>query len=366
MINSLYIFASLPMEFVLSLARISKVRLKKVVKTNKGCCFYISAKDFIIFKAILEKHEKEFVVVKNYSIKTFFSRNIFRYGFYAGTLIAVIVLFFYSVNATRLTIDGNSLVKTNIIYDTVSSIVELPIKKKNIDRAEIIRELVALDGISNASVEVRGNTVLVKVYEELEKVEISDPNDLSPILSKYDALITRIVTYSGSAVVQKGQAVRKGDMLISPEILLEEDLTAQEKALGDIYGRVWFTKNLVFTPTIMVKQRTGKKETFNYTFFKKDEQYKGSFTDYEMEETSYLLPCIFPFKIHRRTYYETVSKEIEWDYESNKQGIIKENTYLIENTLPQDAIKLRTWYVEKRVDKNVNLDIYYEVEMKIN
>lgn len=366
MFNHLYIDVKAPVEFVLSLARMSKVRIKRVIKTKKGCSFYISSKDFEIFKDTLTKHQKEYFITKNYSVKTFFSRNLVRYGFYAAFFIAFIIIFFYSTNATRLQIEGNSLVDTQIIVDTVKSVVLLPSSKKNIDRNEIIKKIVTLEGISNASVELKGNTIFVKVYEELGKVEISDPNDFGPILSKFDAVVTRIITYSGEAVIKKGQAVQKGDKLITSEKVLQEGIICKEKALGDIYGRVWYAKSLVIPPSIMVNQRTGKKEIYNFTFFNFSKKYKGNFANYEIEKSSYLLPCIFPFKISTYTYFETKSREIEWDYDSNKQGIIKNNTQLLENALPEKVIKLRTWYVEKRVDKIVYLDIYYEVEMKIN
>lgn len=366
MFNHLYIYLAAPLEFVLSLARMSKVRIKRVIKTKKGCSFYISSKDFDIFKGTLTKHQKEYSIIKNYSVKTFFSRNIVRYGFYAALFIAFIVMFFYSTNVTRLKVEGNTLVDTQIIIDTVKSVVELPYSKKNIDRSEIIKKIVTLEGISNASVELKGNTIFVKVYEELGKVEISDPNDFSPILSKFDAVVTRIITYSGGAVIKKGQAVQKGDKLITSDIVLQEGIVAKEKAMGDVYGRVWYTKSLVIPPTFMVNQRTGKKEIYNFTFFNFSKKYKGNFANYEIEKSSYLLPCILPFKITTYTYFETKSIEAEWDYERNKQGIIKDNTQLLENLLPEKAIKLRTWYIEKRVDKFVYLDIYYEVEMKIN
>lgn len=366
MYNHLYVYVASPIEFIFSLARISKVSIKRVKKVQKGCCFFIPSKDFDNLKKTLEKHNTEYRIEKNYSIKSFFSRNLVRYGLFAGIIIASIVMFFYSASATRLIIGGNKLVDTQILSDTISTVAKLPMNKKDIDKQQIIKKLVALEGISNASVEIKGNTLIVNVYEELAKVEISDAKDFSPVISKYDALITRVVTYSGSSVVKKGQAVKKGDKLITSDIEVGEGVFAKEKALGDIYGRVWYTKSIVIMPTIMVNERTGNKEIYNYTFFRKNSEYKGKFANYEIESSSYLLPAIIPFRIYSKTYYETVSKEVECDYDRNKEGIIKENTQLLESELPSNAIKSRTWHIEKRVDKIVYLDIYYEVEIKIS
>lgn len=366
MYNHLYIFAKIPIEFIFSLARVADVSLKKVRKAQKGCSFYIPNKDFDSLKTTLEKHGKEYHILKDYSIKSFFARNFVRYGFFVGIAIALIVMIFYSVNATRLQIGGNKLVDTQTISNTVAAVAPLPMKKSYIDKQEIIKKLVALEGISNASVALKGNTLIVNVYEELAKVEVLDTNDFSPVLSKYDALITRIVTYSGSAAVKKGQAVKSGDKLIVPDIAAGEGVFTKEKPLGDIYGRVWYTKSIVIMPTIMVNERTGNIETYTHTFFNKSKEYSGKFVNYEKVSTTYMLPSIIPLRIYRQTYYETVSKEIEFSYDRNKEGIIKENTQMLESELPQEAIKLRTWHIEKRVDKIVYLDIYYEVEMKIN
>lgn len=366
MFNYVYLSVKAPCEFILSLARLEKIKLKSVKKAEDGCCFYVASKDLPLLIAILQKNNREYKIIKDFSVKTFISRNKVRYGLFVGLIMAVIVMVFYSINLTRIQIEGNNIVSEITIMQVVNKNVVLPEKKKNVDRKKIICDIVALEGISNAAVELKGNTIIISVYEELPKVEISDPNDYSDIVSKYDATVTRVVTYSGGAVVKSGQSVRKGDKLITADIVLEENLTAKEKPLGDIYGRVWFSKSLVITPTIWINKRTGNKEIYNQTVFGKKDKIKCGFENYEVEENTYLLQAIIPVKVTKITYYELKRVEISFDYDANKEGIIKENTYTLENTLPDGAVKRRTWYIEKRVDKNVYLDIYYEVEMKIS
>ncbi len=366
MFNYVSLFVKAPCEFILSLARLNKIPLKNIKKTENGCKFFVAEKELGAFVGVLQKNNREYTILKDYSAKTFFKRNVVRYGFFGGFIIVVIVMFFYSVNFTRIKIEGNNLVSESSIFQAINKTVTLPVKKSDVDRKKIISDILTLDGISNAAVELKGNTIIVLVYEELPKVDIVDPNDYSAILSKYDATITRIVTYSGGAVVKNGQTVRKGDNLITSDIILDENIFAKEKPSGEVFGRVWFSKSLVFTPTIWVNKRTGKKESFYKTEFFNKDNIKCSFENYEGEEETFVLNAIIPIYITKVTFYELEKVEVDFDYEANKEGIIKENTYALDNSLPSQAIRKRTWHIEKRVDKNVYLDIYYEVEMKIS
>lgn len=351
-------------EFTANLLRTQNIGVKKLIKCGDGCKFFIKSADYAKFVKIAENYNKEFTVLKDGTRKSFFKNNIWRFGLYVGFIAVIIAVVFYSRSVTRLEIGGNNRISTEVIYAAVTEITPLPSVRAGVNREEIEKAVIKIDGVSSASAQVKGNTIIVEIYEELDKVDVLDKSDYSDIYSNSDGIVTRVIVYSGTAEVKAGDTVRKGQKLISSDVILDENLTAKEKALGDIYGRVWISKNLTYYPTIIERRRTGRTET-KVNAFKKNSEYKGGFSMYEEETQEFYLNSVFPIKMYKTTYYEVEETEAEFDFDANSEGIIKEATHALEETLPEDCIKLRTWYNVKRLDKIVVLDIYYEIETKL-
>lgn len=352
-------------EFVVNALNNAGIGVNKVSAREKHCLLTVKSRDYDNMKKIMEGHGKTVTVLSNRSFRHFFYKNAVRFGLYAGLLIAVIAVIFYSVNVTRVVIGGNKLVDDEAIYRAVLEVTDLPADKKSIDRQKLERAVIALEGISSASVQLKGNTLLVNVYEELGKVDVIDKTDYKDVVSNYDGIVTRVIVYSGSAAVKSGDTVKSGQVLISSDIILDEALTAKERALGEVYGRVWVSKSLVYPPTVMVRKRTGRTETVVKAFVPQT-KYKGDFALYETETVSYYSESVIPVKYYVTTYYEVVETEREFDFDANYEGIIKEATETLESELPAESEKCRTWYTIKRLDKTVYLEIYYEIEIKIN
>lgn len=313
------------------------------------------------------KHNKNFTVLNDSTKRNFFIKNAPRIGLYLGLIIITVGIIFYSMNVTRVEIGDLKWVSREKIYSAVLEKVKLPIKKSAVDCKEIEKTIISLDGISSASVQLKGNTIVVNVYEELEKVPVLDKSDYTDILSKYDGIVTNVIVYSGSASVKKGDSVRVGQTLISSDILLDEEkgLVAKEKPLGEIYGRVWITESRTFHPYIVEKKRTGNTETV-VKFFYPQRKYTGKFSLYDAETEVIYLDSVVPVKMYKTTYYEVKEYEREFDFETNKEGIVKEETERLEERLPEGCKKLRAWYDVKRLDKIIYLELYYEIETKIN
>ena len=356
-----------PTEYVVNVLTKSGVKIKKLKVFGRECEFCVSGGDFSALKRVLGEQGREVSVVSDGTFCGFIKKNALRIGLYLGLIMTIAVIFFYSSIVTRVQIYGNSLVADEIILSALESVAELPLKKDKIDKDLLERTVISLEGISSASVEIRGNTVLINVYEELPKAEMPDMTDFTDITSLYDGVITRIIVYSGTAAVKKGDPVRKGQVLISSDVVIDEEkgLVAKEKPLGDVYATVWVTKTLIYEPTTIVRRRTGRTERV-IKFFAPEKEYKGEFATYEVENKSYYLDGIAPFKVFVTTYYEVEEVEEAFDFDKNKDGIIKEATERMEEELPSDCVKNRTWYEIKRLDKSVALGIYYEIEIKIN
>ncbi len=353
--------------FIANLLSANGIAVKKIAKSDTGCKFFIKSSDYKLFCDLMNRHNKCFTVLSDNSKSFFIRKNAPRIGIYLGLVLVIVGIIFYSLNVTRVEIGELKWVNKADIYSAVTEKINLPSKKTSVDCKEIEKAVISLDGISSASVYLLGNTLVVNVYEELEKVPVLDKSDYTDIVSNFDAIITSVIVYSGSASVKKGDTVRQGQTLISSDILLDEEkgLVAKEKPLGEIYGRVWITETKTFYPYVVEKKRTGKTETVVKCFCPQKE-YKGKFSLYDAETEEFFLNSVIPIKMYKTTYYEVEEIEREFDFDGNTDGIIKEETEKLEERLPTGCKKLRSWYDIKRLDKITYLALYYEIETKIN
>lgn len=356
-----------PAEFAANVVNASGIGIKRLVKKGKGCSFVIRRRDLAALKELFARHGKEAEIIRDKSAAGFFKKNALRLGIYAGIALSLLAVIFYSSGVTRVEIGGNRLVAYETIYQAVTSVTELPAQRSEVDRKELERAVVSLDGVSNASVELKGNTLVVNVYEELEKADVADKSDFTDVTALYDGVVTRSIVYSGTAAVAAGDTVRKGQVLIFSDVVLDEEkgLVAKEKPLGEIYARVWISKTTVYPPTAIVRRRTGRTET-SVRAFSPAKAYGGNFAMFESETECFYLGGAVPIKFYATTYYEVEETETEFDFQANEEGAVKEATLALEAELPEGCQKLRTWYTVKRLDKNVHLGIYYEIEIKIN
>jgi similar to stage IV sporulation protein len=83
----------------------------------------------------------------------------------------------------------------------------------------------------------------MKLIVSLEERIITKPNienTYCNITSLYDATIKRITTYKGISVIEKNQYVHKGDLLISGDITLNDEIKERVCADGVIIGNTWY------------------------------------------------------------------------------------------------------------------------------
>lgn len=95
-------------------------------------------------------------------------------------------------------------------------------------------------GVKFCQARVRGVTLTLtaqQVEPAPDTLSLYPPGGLYALC---DAVVERVQVLAGRAVVQRGDTVRAGDLLISGEEQLSREDTAPVRALGIVTGRVWF------------------------------------------------------------------------------------------------------------------------------
>ena len=349
--NKIKVRAGADGAFVSALAIDAKINLHDLRGAENGCEFLVSRKEYPFLKNKMLESGVSAEVVKDGSIGSIIKIQMGRMGLWVGLMLFALALGVYASCVTEVRVSGNERIESNAIAETVKNEMSLPTLKNNVDVKKLKTAVCLMEGIGEADVEMLGNRLYVTVSEELSPVAVPQGN----LVSNYDSIVTSVIVYEGESAVKAGDPVKKGDVLIQK---------TGEAALGDVYGRVWFTEQIVLSPKKIVTVRTGKKETV-YTSRSLEPRYIGNFSLYETETEEVYLPLAVPIPARKTVYYEVITREEEIDWEKEIEETAKNVFLRMEKDLPTGAKKQNKWFLVKTVDKMRVLDLYYEVEIKL-
>lgn len=107
-----------------------------------------------------------------------------------------------------------------------------------------------------------------KIYSKSRRKKINNiENDNTPrhIISKKDAIIKKIVATSGEVVKNVDTYVKKGDIIVSGDIKLNDNTKDIIRANAKVYGEVWYKVNITMPFNYKEEVYTSNKIT-NYSF----------------------------------------------------------------------------------------------------
>lgn len=346
--------------FVINLLRIRQISVYKIKSENGFCLFSVGGADAEKVKEILQERGKDFRIVKSSFYKDRIRLLIEKAGILAAIAVWIVLAVVWSELLTEIRVSGCEKIEEEEIRQAVLKEIPLPTWKKEVDRKQTERSLIAMDGVANASVQITGNVMQIHILEELEKPKPIDYSEKKDVISAYDGVITGILVFSGEAQKKVGDTVKKGDVLISSTQTDADGNVTDIRATGSVYGRVWISKEYVFHEYILRTVRTGRTKTYVVGNAYKKEIDCG-FSTFEKEE----IPIGNRGIYKKIVFYETETIREKFDYEGNKEKIVSDKTKEIENGIGADAIKTRTWFSEKTVDKTTHLVIYYEIVVNL-
>ena len=101
-------------------------------------------------------------------------------------------------------------------------------------------------------------TYVIK-YEKRIIMKPKKENKYCNIVSKKDSIIQQINTYKGQNMVETGDFVKKGEILISGDITFNNETKSSVCADGKVYGNTWYNINIKYPVYRYKKIYTGKK-----------------------------------------------------------------------------------------------------------
>lgn len=141
-----------------------------------------------------------------------------RPGIIVGLLIALFILKIQNRVVWKIEISGNDVISSAEIEENLSAVGFAVGKTYDKNKISAICNQYILndDRVSWISVNMSGNVAFVEIKERTKKENTDKLPSYSGIIASKDCVIERPEVFCGTSLVQKGQTVEKGQMIISP------------------------------------------------------------------------------------------------------------------------------------------------------
>ena len=264
-------------------------------------------------------------------------------------------------------VTNNQVLKDNITYYlNYYGIVKYKFVKSN-KYIENVKEKILLenkDTIEWISINREGVKYVVNVTPRVisNKVNIDKPSN---IVSKKDALIIYLVVTGGSSVKEVNDVVKKGDVIISGNVVKFDKVVGTTRSKGKVFGEVWYTVNISIPFKHVIYEKTG--ETINHIYldiFGHKFTLVGHYiTNNSINEVSVLVdkPYLF-FKLMKESKELYNYKEVNLNSESAFKEALKRADKSISNKLDTNEYIIERKVLKKDVfSSKIDIELFYRV-----
>lgn len=193
-----------------------------------------------------------------------------RYAFLLGLAFALCAVSVLSRFVLTIEVTGNERVPTAIILSQLRQLGVRPgVYGPSLNQKELAQEaLLHLEELSWMGINLHGTRLEIIVREAIQTPERLDEAGYFDIVAQADGIITHMEPELGDAVVQEGEVVAKGDILISGNVTLEPPLYSdvparyyQTHARGRVWAQTWREFSAAIPLETSVKNYTGEEKS---------------------------------------------------------------------------------------------------------
>ena len=312
--------------YVYNVNRIEKVKIQ----------FNIDRDNYRKLKKIHRSNKFNIKVKKQTGIP-FIAKRIYTYrGMVICAIISLIILMSTSQFVTDVYITApEGIDKTALKKELYIQGVKPGIYKKSIDRKTVRDNIMSkFKQIAYVSINVKGTNIFVNITKKDESQNSEENSNYCNIIATKDGIIEKVVPRSGEAVVEEGDIVKKGDVLVNG---------ANTTALPEVWATTFYEAKKSSNYIDIKNQRTdNKKKVYTISFY--DKKYKIlrniKYKDYEIENKTHELKLgdyTFPIKITVSTFYEVRKVENKIDVKKVKEELSRAVLKELDYTIPVSA-----------------------------
>lgn len=320
--------------------------------------FKMRSSDFKKLKGIVKKTSSKARILKKNGLGFLFAKIFKRKFFVFGITLFFIIILYFSNIIWSIDVIGTKNINKEIIYNSLKKYglregsikSKLKLKKIEIELLSEIKEL------SIVNIKLQGTKARVEIVERTMPPDLIPLNKPTNIVALKDGIIIKVLPYIGQPIVQEGDYVKKGQILISGVITDKSNIPSKVvHSIGDIYAKTWYEVKEELDLNYKFEKRTGRlKKRVYYNIMGRKVCIKRAsidFPNYDKIEIKNVLKIgafNTPIEILTECYYEKVFDSINLTKEEATELVVKKAEEEILKLLPSNPFIL-----EKKIEKDV-------------
>lgn len=349
-------------ENFLNECRKEEIFITDIRKDSYGYVCCMSFKNFKRIRAAARNSGVRISIIRKQGAGYFVRIHKKRYGFYAGAVIALVLLIYLTSCIWVIDVIGNESTAGDEILKTLDDngigIGKLRYGK---DISHIKNKcLIELDSLSWLWVTIEGTRAVVEVREKTTGMEILNTTTPHNLVASYPGQITDMQVKYGQKVVARDDIVSQGDLLVSGVCATKTRGNRYVNAHGTVTARTWRTKSGEYHHTARNEIKTGNTEIKrSITMFgKKIKLYtdsKPSFDDYTKQT-----------KVKQMRIFKNIYLPLSFTTDEFCEIIVKNETLSDEVVARQAADRLTDEIKKERSEDAATVNRTYSYEVLEN
>ena len=253
-------------ERFLNICKHNDILFTDVIMDKTGVFATISYKAWKTVQKLQEKCQVSCSIVTETGLYPFLRKYKKRVAFVVSLMVCAGIVFYSSLFIWHIDVEGTSIYTEEEIVTYISdSLVPIGTKRAAISIAELEKTLrMQYDQIAWITCDVEGTRLVVRFVETVEKEEVTTFDTPCNIVAVKDGIVLDLLAKSGTKLVNPGDEVKKGDVLITGvvniyneyEELIETNYVAAD---GIVYAQTKYQYQQAF-PLDYTQKRQGKKK----------------------------------------------------------------------------------------------------------
>lgn len=291
---------------------------------------------------MINRNEANIVILKSDYLKVLNIKSIYEFNIVGGTgMIKIrktlklnsLILVFLVIGIIVLQILSRMIFSIEVVHTDksirnkmLSELENYGLKihafKKNYDEVQKIKEQILTnhkDDIEWLEIENIGTKYIVRLEERKIKNN-EESNEKRHVIASKNAIIKKIEAENGEIVKEINSYVNAGDIIISGNITLNEQVKNTVSASGHVYGEVWYKVKVDYPLAYSEKHETGnsqKRLVFNFL----NKSYELGFKKYKDKNIS------------SKTLLKHIFLPISFTYDNQREVIAIDEVYTIEQAI---------------------------------
>lgn len=232
----------------------NSLNIRDIVEIQNGIEAKADIKTYVQLHRFALRHGGRVKVVKRKGLPFLFSPLKNRWGILFGIIIAVFVISYMGGYIWNVTVVGNDRVTDAKIVDYLAQNgFKTGVRWNDTDKENLEFGVMAEFGeVSWISINKIGSLALVEINETRDKPSITDNSKITNVVAEDDGIITHVTALGGWSQVQAGDAVSKGDLLISG---VNESEVDEKNHFAHAHGTVLANVNTTLSLNISREQK---------------------------------------------------------------------------------------------------------------